>query len=250
MALKTKGEHINKAYTELRISGITVNATPEENAIALDSLEDMMAELEDRNICLNYNFEETPDPSTNANVQRPYNNMIATNLAVRLLASFGKTANETPSLFQQATQSLSWATNSTAVVNETKYPRRQAMGQGNTFRWNRWRRYFPEDPNVVISCETNNQPLNTIRDYTETWDTTLPTGETITSFEADPSNGLEVTASSIGSDSRSIDFTVKSAKAGVQEITISIVTDVSTPENRDVRIVNFNVENNNTLDGN
>jgi hypothetical protein len=88
----TKNDLLISAFEEIRISGITVNPTPADKALALRHLETMMAQLEGRNICVGYNFEDTPNMNSLSNVDRAYWYPIIMLLADRLLPSFGKVA--------------------------------------------------------------------------------------------------------------------------------------------------------------
>ena len=124
--MTTKVDIINGAYTQMRISGLTVDPTPEDVEVALDRLEDMCAELEDsRNICIGYNFEEQPDPNSLTDTKRKYSHMLKTNLAMRLLHDFGKVPP--PTLANQASQSLSTASSAVAAENArgVQYTRRK-----------------------------------------------------------------------------------------------------------------------------
>ena len=246
MAIKTKGEHINAAHDELRISGLTVNSDPASDGAALTKLEDMVDEFEGRNICINYAFEDTPNPATSSGVAGKYNNMIATNLALRLAPRFGKDTNKpiSPILRTQAIQSLANASALTAKINRTRYPERQPLGSGNTYRWNRWIRFYRDKPNPVISCETEELALNSIASYIATWSDWLNEGETITSFEIVETDGLEITNAQIQNSATEIFYNAKGVKCGAQNINISIVTSETTPDNADTRIIHFNVIDN------
>ena len=68
----TKGEIVNDAYSQMRISGITVNATPADVALAVGRLDDMMSEFDGRNMCVNYAFEDSPSPVTEHGVDRKH----------------------------------------------------------------------------------------------------------------------------------------------------------------------------------
>lgn len=251
MAIASKAELINDAYSQLRISGITVNAGSEDNSLALSRIESMMAEFDSRNICVGYNFEEQPDPSSSSGVNIKFNYMVSTNLAIRLVPDFGKKIADNDSLVmlgKQANQSLSTASAVTAIVNESVYPRRMPRGSGNTFRWNHLRRFSQDAKPAAVSCDTVQTPLNTAKPITETWLDNLGSDEIITSFIIGYSTGLrEIVAAAISSDGKSISFTVLSDVPGAQFATIQIITNLSTPYNRDVRVVDFNVLPNNTL---
>lgn len=248
MATQTKGEVINNAYSQLRISGLTAEPQPNEIAKALKRLESMMAEYDGRNICLDYNFQETPtlDASTGVDIQ--FDQMMETNLAVRLVPDFGKKISQDDSLVllgKQASQSLSNASARSAIVNRAIYPRRQAIGSGNTFRWQRWRRFSQDKPAAPISCGTVQMPLNVVKTIIENWINQLAVDEKIIDVSITYSRGL--TQQDLSFDDNSVTFTVLSTNCGAQCATISVVTNLTDPANFDVRIVDFNIKDNNTL---
>jgi len=246
--IATKDDLINGAFEELRISGLTANATPKEKQQALTKMEEMAAEYESRNICINYLFEEIPDPSTTSGISPQFNQMMKTNLAVRLIPTFGKNSQQSPALMDlksQATQSLSNASARTAVVNRVNYPDRQPVGSGNNFRYGqKWRRFYKPKPNAPVSCTTEQLQLNVIDSFIASWANFLGEGETITSYEIKASNGLTISGDQIQNDSTEVFYRALATLCGYQTVTISIVTTSSTPEFADVRTINFNVIDN------
>ena len=157
--MTTKVEHINSAYSKIRISGITINPTPEDTETALWRLEDLMWELYGRTLDFNYNFEDVPLSTSESGVDRIHHNMIASNLAMLLLPDFGKDA--TPELAGQARSSFSA---SSAVIARKRlqgvnYPNRMPIGTGNRNFGFRSRKYFPavhpavtDASNYVLKC--------------------------------------------------------------------------------------------------
>ena len=246
--IATKDDLLNGAFDELRISGLTANPTPKERQSALLKMEEIAAEYESRNICINYLFEEAPNPSSSSGINIQFNQMMKTNLAVRLIPVFGKNSQQSPALIDlknQASASLSNASARTAKVNEVNYPDRQPVGSGNNFRYGqKWRRYYHPKPDAPISCSTNDLQLNTVKDYIESWSDFLAAGETITSYIISSTNGLQTTNDQINTGDESISYRAKGLLCGWQNITISIVTTNSTPDFADVRTVNFNVIDN------
>ena len=241
MPQKTKGEHVNDAYSRLRISGITVNPTAGDNEIALIRLEDFVAECEGRNICLGYNFEEDPNPATRSGIDKQFNEMVATNLAVRLMPDFGKGVKPDPVLMSQASYTISNAQARTAKVNPSLPSRMAPVGSGNWI--NRFETYYKVAKPAPISCKTKVLELGITRDYSESWIDFLnpDTAEEISSFTIEASSGLNVLSSSINADLDGIDFTVTATDSGWQRVIIQIVTSDSTPNKADERVINFNV---------
>jgi hypothetical protein len=141
--MSTKGQIVNEAYEELRISGLTSAPTPLDTSMALRRLEDMMAEFEGQwNMRVGYNFTVSPATTDQTNVPENFRNFMRENLAVRLIPAFGK---EVPQqLHQQASQSFSAALGvvQLSTLQQVQPPRRMATGNGNTFRgyffWNRF----------------------------------------------------------------------------------------------------------------
>ena len=140
MATK-KIDVINGAYSQLRISGLTVQATPEDVMVALDRLEDMASEWASRNVNVGYYFEDEPDPDSIFGVERAYKQAFETNLAINLIPDFNKTVPQ--ALAARASATYSTMSSSVAHVCEVPYPSRMPRGSGNTFRYNRWRRFYP-----------------------------------------------------------------------------------------------------------
>lgn len=235
--MSTKIDRINAAYSQLRISGLTVNPSPEDISVALNRLEDMMAELEDnRNLFFNYNFEETPDPASVTNVKRSFNQMIATNLAIRLIPDFNK--DPSPALIAQATQSLSSASGVLAAnrMREVQYPDRQPRGSGNARR-NRWTRFYPSEVRAKNIPSTNYMQLNDVNDFVESFSAYLDSGETISSFTITGSDGVTV-QSSANSDPN-INYRVKAITDNSWETVTIVITTSST--RIETRIINFQI---------
>ena len=231
---KTKIEHVTKAYKWLVISGITSSPAPNEIEDGLEMLEDMMHELRSRNICSAYVFEDVPNPNTDSQVDDSFNTAIATNLAVRLANYFGKEPLAT--LSKQAMQSMSnWSARS-GKTNMIDPPRTQPRGSGNTFRFSNWVRYYRLNDNAPIDCDTFELKVDEIDSFNVDFNNYLLLGATISSYEIEASNGIEVIT-----DSESggiITLECKGKIAGYQTIKITVTTSTGrvNPE-----IVNFNI---------
>lgn len=185
----TKVDLIIDCYSQMRISGLTVDPTPEDLEVALSRLENMASEWFDiRNICAGYNFEDEPDPNSPSNVPRSTWQAFSTNLAMRLMPDFGKQV--LPSLMGQASQSLSSLSGKSMLdrLNQVDYPNRMPRGSGNTLRYNRWNRFYREQATAPTECATNKMVVGDVDDFVEHFDSYLNDGETIASFSlvADP----------------------------------------------------------------
>jgi len=167
--MTTKVEHINSAYSKIRISGITINPTPEDTETALWRLEDLMWELYGRTLDFNYNFEDVPLSTSESGVDRIHHNMIASNLAMLLLPDFGKDA--TPELAGQARASFSA---SSAVIARKRlqgvnYPNRMPIGTGNRNFGFRSRKYFPAAHPAVTDASNYVLKCGEIEDFEESF---------------------------------------------------------------------------------
>lgn len=235
-----KVDIISDAYSQLRISGLTRDPTPEDLEVALMRLENMAAEWNSRNITTNYNFEDTPDPNSELGLKRGYWNAYATNLAVRLIPDFGK---EVPiTLYNQARQSLSSLSGRVALenLNQVSYPRRMARGSGNTLRYNRWARFYRDGSAFVNTTNAISMYIGDINDYTEHFDNYLSddSNEVIESFEIILDDGLELVSSS--NDSPDINYRIKAVSNSnlrsnerySQQVTIVVTTDLGRVETR------------------
>ena len=218
--MKSKIELIDRAYSKLRISGITVNPSPGDVEIALDEMECMLAEWDLVNVCLGYQFEDEPEPNAESGLVRGYENAVQVNLAVRIAPEFGK---QVPGeLMMQASQSYSKVSSAVAVVKQTPYPQRQPVGEANTLRFNRWRRFYGVNSSAPNDCATEIMAVNDVVDGQVNYLDYLVDDDTISTFTLVPSNGLTI-ENSIASDD-TITFRVLAAAAGTQSIKVTITT--------------------------
>lgn len=206
---------------------------------ALERLEGMMAELQDgRNICLNYNFEHTPDVNSAMGTPRHALNMIESNLAVRLVPDFNKIVPQ--QLLNDAMQSMSLVSAKSARDNirDVQAPSRMPIGSGHRYgsRYQRFNR--PEDL-PPISCATNNMHVNEVEDFVEHFEEYLNT-ENIASFTIESTNGLIINTSS--NTDTDVFYNIKARDPENTRISNSVLITVTTNTNRVViRKVDFSV---------
>lgn len=234
-----KVDRIAAAYSKLRISGLTVNPNPSDLELALNELENMMAELASRGIEVGYNFELNPDPNSDLGVPQQFWNMINCNLAVRLIADFNKTVPD--SLLMQAAQSMSNASARCAAdrIRNVQYPSRQPVGSGNRI-YARWARFYGNDqlpPNAPSTLQIMQGETN---DFTESFEAYLRIDEAITSYSVVCDTVLVVVSSA--NDSPLITYRLSAPvnlAAGIwQQVKITVTTDLGRV---DVRVINFQV---------
>lgn len=218
--MKTKIQLVDRAYSKLRISGLTVDPNPQEITLALDEMECMIAEWDIKNVCLGYNAEEDPDPNTESGLPRGYENAVQTNLAVRLSSEFGK---EVPMMLsRQASQSYSALSSATAIVKQSQYPNRQPVGEANTLRFNRWRRYYDIEDSAPNNCQTEIMAKGDITDGKVDYNDYLADDDTIATMTIEATNGLELEHSEF--DDTSVSFRVKALQDGTQAVKIAVTT--------------------------
>ncbi len=224
--MSKKIDLIISMYSQLRISGITAQPTPQHEQGALIRLEEMMAELEDNyGVCVGYNFEETPNVNSDSGVKLSVNHMIATNLATRLIPDFNKVVPQALSL--QASQSISALMGVIAAekLRQVQAPSRMPVGSGHRYR-QRYQRYnTPEDkaPNV---CATNKLTVGDINDYEKKYHNYLH-DDLISSYTIAVSNGLKLISSAIGENVSSIVYRIEALQTDKshQHVIITITTD-------------------------
>lgn len=237
--MPSKIDIINGAYSQLRISGLTAQPTPEDIIVALRRLENMMSEFEGaRNVCLQYNFEQIPDVNTQTGVAQTHNHMMETNLAVRLIPDFNKAVP--PELKEQARQSFSASAGISAAIlaREVAYPYRMPRGSGNTIKGNRWQRFYRPEPLPPNACSTNILTTGEIQDYQESFRAYLD-GETIASYTIDTSNALRITLDS--NDDEVVFYRVEAlsnaTSGGSQLVVITITTSTGRKEVRNIAFI-------------
>ncbi len=192
-----KGDLINSAFSRMRISGLTVSATPEEMILALERLEDMASEWDGVNICTGYNFEDDPDINSLHNLDRKYWQAYKTNLAVRMFPDFGKGMNPDQTLLREASAAYSVLASLTAMVRPAQYPSRMPRGSGSSRMWNRWRKYYYPVDNPPISCATNKMYIGDTNDFVEHFDAYLEDSETVVSYTIEADTGLTIDSDSL-----------------------------------------------------
>lgn len=193
-----KSDRVAGAYAQMRISGITVQASPENNDKALGRLESLMNELFVRDVCIGYNFEDEPDSSSTSGIPSAYYFTIDCILAGRLLSDFGKGAADKvdPILLRNMSAQTSFLFSSTAKPRQTQYPNRQAVGSGNTLRSLRYQRYYRDTPQAPNTCASNTMVVGDVDDFVEHFDSWLIDGEVISSYTIEADTGLTITLSS------------------------------------------------------
>lgn len=235
-----KSELINGAYSQLRISGLTVDPSPEDLMVALDRMESMLAELELRNICLGYNFEDTPDPGSASLIGLGHKFGVETNLAFRLAMDFGKVIPAT--LVALANSGMSVLAASTADPRQVEYPRRQPVGSGNDFRYNRYQRYYRVSAQAPNDCETIRMLEGEINDFAEHFDSYLLGVETISSYTLTADTGLTIQTQALASPDVNYRVRADGTTTGNDRLLQVIIVATTSTGRIETRVINFQVE--------
>lgn len=227
---------INGAYSRCRISGLTSNPTPSDLELALNRLEDMAAMWESRNVCAGYNFEDSPDVNSETNLERSSSSAFQSNLAMLLLADFGKDPH--PALVSESSASLSALMATLAKTSTVQYPNRQPLGSGNTRLFNRTRRYYPKIE-IPSSPATNYMRVSNVNDFAEHFDAFLSDSETVSSYTiTSNSANLSISNDSLTSPDVSYRATTND-QAGVYQVNITATTSIGRIT---TRLIDFIVE--------
>lgn len=242
----TKGDIVNDAYSRIRISGLTTQVVPEEEELALNRLEELMAELyQHYNVVLNYNFTDTPDPSDPTNVSVSHKAMMSSNLAVRIVSDFGKPVPPELLALSSSTMQSSVGFSQKNRLREVAYPNRQPRGSGNTLRSYRWNR-FNRSP-ASAPTNANHIYVGDINDYYESFQDYLQLNQTIASFTITPDPRLQLVSSSEADGI--ITYRIQGLSSGssqpeFQQVKIEVTTSSGRKE---TRLINFQVSTPETI---
>lgn len=105
----TKGDIVNQAYVNLRISGLTSKATPEDTKMGLQTLEVMLLSWTNNGLNLGWiksPYITDPDPQEDSGISDASYEAIYINLAVKLAPAFGKMPNQLDSMARELYSAL------------------------------------------------------------------------------------------------------------------------------------------------
>lgn len=228
--MATKIEHVQDAYSQLRISGLTVQPSPADLSLALTRFENMMAELDGSGLCLGYNFEALPEPDTESGLEPYAYSFVASNIAIRVAPDFNKVIPQT--LINQASQSFSVVSGIVAArdIRQVQAPSTMPLGSGNR-RFNRYNRYNVPVSQAVNKCSSNFLKLNDIDDYSENYQAYLDE-ELLDSYAVTVSSGLTLVSHS--KDGDLVNYRISAGSVGFQTVDITITTDTGRVDNRTI----------------
>ena len=234
----TKIDVVLAAYEELRISGLTSKASPEEITTGVRRLDNMMLGWKNKNLCPSYirsiSYSDI-DPNQDSGLNDIDMFAVVANLAKNLCAIFGKMCH--PQTITDAKEG--YDNLFSAVVPERESNPYMPLGTGrklgNSFA--REYKFQGNDKNAPDNCETFDIKVGQVDGFSIDFSRYLLDGNTIESFTIDDGQGVSVLSSE--EVDGFINLEVKGLTAGFAPIKITIV---STPSGRvDPETINFNV---------
>lgn len=196
----TKGDIVNGAFEEARISGLTFNPSAAEVSSAITTLDNMMLSWSNNGICLSYNRSEgylNVDPSQDSGLSDTSIYAVVLNLCKTLLARYGK---------QPAMTTLAEAKLAYDNLFDIELPSRESMpyvpqGTGEAYGYYNYsstyyNRYFSEQENAPVNCKTIDIKVGEINGYNIDFTSVIPEGNTISSFTVTDGQGINVLESS------------------------------------------------------
>lgn len=124
---------VSRAAEELKISGISTTATPDEIVSFLNRLDELMAALSSEGLDLGYLYPSeygTSDPDDDSGLELWMVNPVSMLLASDMASSYGvdKASSVDPRKVTNAMRTLS---NGVVEVSGSKYPKTLPIGSGN-----------------------------------------------------------------------------------------------------------------------
>lgn len=222
---KTKGDLVRAAFRKARISGITTQPTGDELAGGVETLEDMMLELRGRNACTDYNFEDSPDLSTDSRLDSQWYHAVQSRLAVLLCSDFGIEPGAT--LRAQSRQAWAAMIGSLTKPKQLGQPDRMPRGSGNMLRNPHWRRYYHSTTGAPIDCSTIKIKVGETFPLTIDFGGFLNAGETIQSYTIkEVTDGITVTQDVLAADAEGVEVIVMGKENGANYVVIEITTSI------------------------
>jgi len=234
----TKGDILNRALSALRISGITVDPSPEDLELALSKLENMAAEFAGRNICTGYAFEDEPDPNAPHNMDRKFWHSYDVNLAVRLMPDYGKGTIPDVALIRQASAGISFLSSATAKIKQVQYPDRMPRGSGSSAGL-RWEKFFRKQNEAPNACVTKTMYIGDINDFVEHFDSYLKTGEDISAYTIETDTGLTINSDSLATPDVSYNVTAVGNSSDSPSLSRVKIVATTSDGRVETRIINF-----------
>lgn len=181
----TKGSLVNGALVILRVSGLTVSASPEDISDGLNEADDLALELKGNGIDIGWQLPAEygfSDPADTSGLVPETAGAFKSLLAYRMLDYFGKAV--TPSLQRRHDKAMRTIENFIITVPTAQNPPTLPFGSGNEWDYTD-RRFYPEPAvNNDASYVFKGDVLNYTEDFSQwlvdeelesvTWESTAP----------------------------------------------------------------------------
>lgn len=188
--LRLKGDIVSDALSKMKISGITAPPETEDTQLMIQRLEGMLYELQERGLCLQYNFTEDPDPADFHGMQFYAVQPISSILAFRSVQDWGKDAPPTLTMQARAGNNLISSRNGANKLRQVEFSSRHPRGSGNTQRYIRWRTYYPEVQLIPQDCSVLRLRVGEIEDFRIDFAAEFGANESIMFVGVETSSGL------------------------------------------------------------
>lgn len=238
----SKGDLVVAALEELRISGLTIKASPEEVVSGIKKMDMMVSSWKNKNICLSYisstSFNAI-DPSQNAGIAESEIYAVVINLAKNLAESYGK---EVPRNVSSQAKELMAGLYEVLLPNRESDPylptgSGEAYSYYNSMYYGYYNKFFSSEENAPDNCSTFDIKVGQIDLFTVDFTNYLIDGNSISSYEIEDGDGVVVIDSAIQDSSITIKCEGKIKGFSTVKITVT-----STPSGRvNPEEVNFNV---------
>lgn len=234
----TKNDIVLLAYEELRISGLTSQATPKEITTAVRRLDNMIASWKNKNLCLSYipsvSYTDI-DPNQDSGLNDTDMFAIVANLAKNLCSTFDKMCHpQTKADAKEGYENLF-----SVIAPPREADPYQPTGSGSPYGSNygyRYR-YQGEDKNAPDNCETLDLKVGQTDFFSIDFTRYLLEDNVIASYVIEDGEGVSIPTSSQVDGIINIEATGLTAGFAPVKITIT-----SSPSGRvDPETINFNV---------
>jgi hypothetical protein len=230
-----KSELIRQAYAMIRISGLTSTQVPEETAIALQELDQMMSQWAAMGRDINYNFPlpttddsmVVSDPNDVSGLYDWSTGGVIAELAGRLVEYFGKDIPQP--ITKKSRFGINVIKQRTVQLNPQQYPRRMPRGSGNTRGYNYFARFYY--PSYAGRADATPIIVTQNMDLTSDFTRDLVGDDEIQSYtiESDPNGGVSLVSSNLTGNVVSYRVVAEKERPGKIEIVATSVAGLILP---------------------
>lgn len=226
---------ILQAYDILRINGLTTTPGSGENGNALNRMESLVASWQLYNICLGYNFQDSPDLNEDSGLSLREKDALAYNLAARLAPRYGKQLSRE----DRAQGKILYEGLFSPIPAQREPDSYQPTGSGNSLGYYKRDRFRFQGPeiNAPSNCDTYQIKIGETKTFTIDLTSEISEGNTIGSYTYDDGQGVEVLSiSEVGGI-----FTIQCAGKLIGYAPIKVTLTLTPSNDINPVTINFNV---------